>query len=191
MGQSVVCTYMSCQLISIIAADVWFCQEKMEICLVLDQRGCIIFKYISGKSLPNDRAYVMSYFCRLLSVLTFCWCRSTLYIFHVVRFVWSAWHLDHRAGSDMTWGNSGTTSFHYFSASVHQGTSGWMWIPSKEFFCTQSRRRAAAGHSHCVLYSCTACLDSSKDGEAEPYDTTFAVTLGSPFFYRLSFVMHN
>lgn len=75
-----------------------------------------------------------------------------------------------------------STSFHYFSASVHQGPSGWTWTPSKEFCCTQSRRRAAAGHSHCVLYSCTACLDSSKDGVAEPCDTTFAVTLGCPFF---------
>lgn len=87
---------MSCQLISIIAADVWFCQEKTEICLVLDQRGCVI----SGKWLPNDHTYVMSLFCRLLSVLTFCWCRSTLYVPHVLQFVCSAWHSDHRAGSD-------------------------------------------------------------------------------------------
>lgn len=83
----------------------------------------------------------------------------------------------------------GTTWFHYFRASVHQHTSGWM--RPKEFRCTQSRRRAAAGHSHCVPCSYTTWLDLSKAGVAKPCDTAFAVTLGSLLFHRLSFVMHS
>lgn len=76
-------------------------------------------------------------------------------------------------------------------ASVHQHTSGWMRTPSKEFYCTHSRRWAAAGRSHCVSCSYTACLDLSKAGVAGPCDTAFAVTLGSLLFHCLSFVMHN
>lgn len=124
----------------------WFSLPGKDwIWFLLDQRGFTFFKYLSGKSLPNDHSYIMSYFWGLLSVLRGCHYCSTLHV--------------------------SCSSSHLFCMTIRPSSRG-LDILKKHFPGLHHSINLGpvcitvhlAVHSHCVLSRHTAWLDSSKDG---------------------------